>query len=270
MTKAEKKQAKQDKKDRKKASAAPATVSHTTAEPDRPAHDNDEDRALAGLSPAAKLARQHTLRSKAEQAKRDRNTPPTGEPTWDNNTQTRNGAPVLPSIESLTSGLSTLSTGNGPEVVRVQPRSRQTVVHAVNVADHEYDSEDDSSDGETIEDATIGVAKARFSQDTQRSNGETDDDFKARWGSTWIDRNAVPKKGILKRGFSWVFMRYLADGQNTIPIPKVNNVNDQLRMLEHISLLAHYPISHLQTQLISTDLPIPSLNTLEGPNSPNT
>jgi hypothetical protein len=155
---------------------------------------------LAGLSPAAKLARQHTLRSKAEQARRG-----TGEPTWDNNTQTRNGAPVLPSIESLTSGLSTLSTGTGPEVVRVQPRSTQTVVHAVNVADHEYDSEDDSSDGETIEDATIGIAKARFSQDTERSNGETDDDFKARWGSIWIDRNAVPKKGILKRMSYFVF-----------------------------------------------------------------
>jgi hypothetical protein len=198
-----KKQAKQDKKDRKKAAAAPATVSHTTAEQDRPSHTiDDDDRALAGLSPAAKLARQHTLRSKAEQAKRD-SVRGTGEPTWDNNTQTRNGAPVLPSIESLTNGLSSLSTSesaSGPEVLRVQPRSTQTVVHAVNVADHEYDSDDDvSSDGETIEDATISMAQTRLSQDTQRSNGETDEDFKARWGNSWIDRNAVPKKGILKR-----------------------------------------------------------------------
>jgi hypothetical protein len=196
IKKAEKKQAKQDKKDRKKASAAPATVSHATVEQDKPI--NDDDRALAGLSPAAKLARQHTLRSKAEQQKAQAEKARTGEPTWDNNTQTRNTAPVLPSIESLTSGLSTLSTTtDGPEVVRVQPRSTR-VVHAVNVADHEYDSEDDSSDGETVEDATISMARTRFSQETERSLGG-DDEFRAEWGNSWIDRNAVPKKGILKR-----------------------------------------------------------------------
>lgn len=201
IKKAEKKQAKQDKKDRKKASAAPATVSHATVEQDKPI--NDDDRALAGLSPAAKLARQHTLRSKAEQqkaqAQAEAEKARTGEPTWDNNTQTRNTAPVLPSIESLTSGLSTLSTDGGPEVVRVQPRTTR-VVHAVNVADHEYDSEDDSSDGETVEDATISLARTRFSQETERSLGG-DDEFRAQWGNSWIDRNAVPKKGILKREF---------------------------------------------------------------------
>jgi hypothetical protein len=26
-----------------------------------------------------------------------------------------------------------------------------------------------------------------------------DDEFRAEWGNSWIDRNAVPKKGILKR-----------------------------------------------------------------------
>jgi hypothetical protein len=177
-----------------------------TAEQDRLSNE-DEDRALAGLSPAAKLARQHTLRSKAEQANKDRSRKEqqTGEPTWDNNTQTRNGPPVLPSIESLTSGISSFAddqsptTGvSGPEVLRVQPRSRQTVVHAVNVADHEYDSEEDSSDGETIEDVTIGIARTRLSQDTQRAI-DADEEFKALWGSVWIDRNAAPKKGILKR-----------------------------------------------------------------------
>ena len=34
-------------------------------------HSEDEDRILAGLSPAAKLARQHTLRSKAEIAAKE-------------------------------------------------------------------------------------------------------------------------------------------------------------------------------------------------------
>lgn len=219
VSKDKKKEKRRRQKDKKKAEAAPATVSHLTAEQDRLGNE-DEDRALAGLSPAAKLARQHTLRSKAEQANRDRSQrqqqqqkQQTGEPTWDNNTQTRNGPPVLPSIESLTSGISSFadtdadyqspssSAGasvSGPEVLRVQPRSRQTVVHAVNVADHEYDSEEDSSDGETVEDVTIGIARTRLSQDTQRAI-DADEEFKALWGSVWIDRNAAPKKGILKR-----------------------------------------------------------------------
>lgn len=205
-----KKEKRRRQKDKKKAEAAPATVSHLTAEQDRQG-DGDEDRALAGLSPAAKLARQHTLRSKAEQAKKDRSDQQqqqqrqTGEPTWDNNTQTRSGPPVLPSIQSLTSGISSFaddqspsSSTSGPEVLRVQPRSRQTVVHAVNVADHEYDSEEDSSDGETVEDVTIGIARTRLSQETQRAI-DADEEFKALWGSVWIDRNAAPKKGILKR-----------------------------------------------------------------------
>jgi hypothetical protein len=263
IRKAEKKQAKQDKKDRKKASAAPATVSHATVEQDKPI--NDDDRALAGLSPAAKLARQHTLRSKAEQQKAQAEKARTGEPTWDNNTQTRNTAPVLPSIESLTSGLSTLTTStpeNGPEVVRVQPRSTR-VVHAVNVADHEYDSEDDSSDGETVEDATISMARTRFSQETERSLGG-DDEFRAEWGNSWIDKTAVPKKGILKRESlvsilsshkreeaidKWIKM---ANWQNIIPTPKVRTEYDPPPTPVDILLLAPWLRSHLQTQLRST------------------
>lgn len=90
----------------------------------------------------------------------------------------------------------------------------------VNVTDGEYDSED-SSDGETIEDVTIGIAQTRLSGETDtasssnRNSGtgtiEGDEEFKARWGNAWIDRNAVPKKGILKRESTlrrcvcWVF-----------------------------------------------------------------
>lgn len=112
----------------------------------------------------------------------------------------------MPSIESMTSGISSFADSptsfpdpGGPEVLRVQPRSRQTVVHAVNVADHEYDSEDDSSDGETIEDVTIGIAQTRLSSDTNGTARQADEEFKRTWGNAWIDKNAVPKKGILKR-----------------------------------------------------------------------
>ncbi|MDA4806963.1 hypothetical protein NY486_13850, partial [Enterobacter hormaechei] len=58
----------------------------------------DDDHVIAGLSPAAQLARQHTARSKAkaEEAQRRAAAPQvasisemgaaTGEPTWDSNT----------------------------------------------------------------------------------------------------------------------------------------------------------------------------------------
>ncbi|WWC63103.1 uncharacterized protein I303_105703 [Kwoniella dejecticola CBS 10117] len=185
------KEGKKKKKDKKKGKgeAAPATISHAIAEPDR--LTEEEDRALVGLSPAAKLARQHTLRSKAEAAKRDSVNGPTGEPTWDQNTATRQQPGALPSLGSV--GAQTLSspTGStGPEVVRVGHSQAPTVVHAVAVTDQEYDSED-SSDGETVEDVTMTLAKTRLS-------AEADAEFQATWGNAWIDRNAVPKRGILK------------------------------------------------------------------------
>lgn len=229
----EKEAKKKDKKDKKnkKGAVVPATVSHATAELDRTSVE-DDDRALAGLSPAAKLARQHTLRSKAEAelAKKDgQSIPGTGEPTWDNNTTTRTaggGPPQLPSIESLTNLSSSIfssptptptptSPGGtpsslGPEVLRVQPRHTQTVHHAhavnVNVAEHEYDSDADDSSASASEaeaedeDLAVAMGQTRVSEDTTTTHDhERDEEFKARWGNTWIDRNAVPKKGILKR-----------------------------------------------------------------------
>ncbi|OCF38328.1 hypothetical protein I317_07908 [Kwoniella heveanensis CBS 569] len=177
---------KKDKKKKGKGDAAPATISHALAESDR--FNEDDDRALAGLSPAAKLARQHTLRSKAEMVKKQ--TERSGEPTWDNNTATRQTQQSsLPSIASVTSSIPNGSTG--PEVVRVHPSQAPTVVHAVAVTDQEYDSEDDSSEGETVEDVTMTLGRTRLSE-------EADAEFQATWGNAWIDRNAVPKKGILK------------------------------------------------------------------------
>lgn len=180
-----KKKKKQSKKDKAKAEASPAAVSHAIAEPDRTSED--EDRALAGLSPAAKLARQHTLKSKAEQARLAREGAKTGEPAWDNNTTTRNNqqqSSILPSISSV---------AGPPEVLHVTPGRTSTTVRAVQVSEHEYDSEDDSSDGETIEDVTIQLAKSRLSD-----NSAADKEFREAWGSAYIDRDAVPKKGILK------------------------------------------------------------------------
>ena len=187
-----KKKSKKSKKDKTKGDAAPAEVSHAIVENEPALRVSDEDdRALAGLSPAAKLARQHTLRSKAEaEARREaERVKPTGEPAWDNNTATRHQGSVLPSISSITS---MNGAGNGTEVVRVTPHRTSTVVHALAVSEHEYDSEDDSSDGETVEDVTLQLGRASL------SDGAADREFREAWGNAFIDKHAVPKKGILK------------------------------------------------------------------------
>ena len=177
---------KKDKKNKSKSQAAPAEVSHATVESEHAGLSVEDDRALAGLSPAAKLARQHTLKSKAEQAKHDAANRKTGEPTWDNNTATKQQK-ALPSISSVAQAGSA-----GPEVLHITPGRTSTVVHAIPVDEQEYDSEDDSSDGETIEDVTMQMARVRM------SDGAADKEFRETWGNAYIDKDAVPKKGILK------------------------------------------------------------------------
>ncbi|ODN78977.1 hypothetical protein L202_04490 [Cryptococcus amylolentus CBS 6039] len=170
---------KEKKKGKGKSDAAPASVSHATAEHDRIVGEED-DRTLAGLSPAAKLARQHTLKSRAEAQTRQQN----GLPPLENIPEP--GA--MPSFASVAAAV----PNSGPEVVHVQPRQTPTVVHAVAVTEHEYDSEDDTSDeGDTVEDLTMTMGRTRFSD-------EADAEFKATWGNAYIDKNAVPKKSILK------------------------------------------------------------------------
>lgn len=232
----EKKEKKEKKNGKGKGEPAPSFVARVNAAPAPEVFD--EDRALAGLSPAAKLARQHTLRSKADdEAKRSSQVGPsagavagtagTGEPTWDKSTVTRpgpgpgsgsapsvhsnTGAGVLPSLGSVLPSLpvspttSSGSHGTATEVVHVQPRSVSsgTVhhVHAVNVSDAEYDSEDDEDsdasvsdvdgEGETMEDVTFQMGRSKLSD-------EADLEFRSIWGSTYIDKRLVPKKGILK------------------------------------------------------------------------
>lgn len=227
---AKKKEKKEKKSKKSKAEAAPAAISHATAEPER-SFAEDEDRALAGLSPAAKLARQHTLRSKAEQEKKakaaaaakaakaekaDKKAGKTGEPSWDNNTATRHtaGASVLPPISTVAPPAATSAKGSpvgqAPEIRHITPGRTSTVVHAVQVSEHEYDSDDDSSDGETVEDVTALMNRARLSD----SSALADQEFRENWQSAWIDKNAVPKKGIL-RGECGVGVRWTYDAEGS-------------------------------------------------------
>jgi hypothetical protein len=233
----DKKESKKEKKERKKrekAAAAkgelvPAEVSRLSVEPD------SEDRVISGLTPAAQLARQHTLRSKAEAEARSRaaqqshddegdyaegdgyghdehgaNTSMTGEPTWDGNTFNRPSYGYAAGHEVGAS--SPRSPTFGPNVVHVQPRAQaMNIQHAraVTIPAEEYDS-DDSSDNETMEDATVrlernplagteGVQSQRNSYRYSQTEESRDMEFRQTWGNAMIDRNAVPKKGILKR-----------------------------------------------------------------------
>lgn len=81
----------------RKADKADASVSHVTVELDR-GFAVGEDEALSGLSPAALVARQHTLKSNAEAAARKlkeqqaASTPTNGVPSpWEKNTSTKHG-----------------------------------------------------------------------------------------------------------------------------------------------------------------------------------
>lgn len=194
---------KKDKKLKKgKGEASTAAVSHATVESERPSLGED-DRAMAGLSPAAKLARQHTLRSKAEQEKKEQGA----------GIETPDATPIdalrtaqqLPSLGSISSGLA--DSLGPPEILHVQPRNNPSIVRAVAVTpDQEYDSDVDSSEGETIEDVTLRMDRTRLSDvPTVSSMGVSeaaDAEFRDTWGQSDIDRNALPKKGILKKGVS--------------------------------------------------------------------
>ncbi|AAW43878.1 conserved hypothetical protein [Cryptococcus deneoformans JEC21] len=195
------------KKSKSKGEAAPAAISHATAEPERLIND-EEDRALAGLTPAAKLARQYTLRSRAEAAQRQNdNVAAKSTPNQD----------VVGDIESVTAAVPHEGPNLGPEVVHVQPRQTPTLVHAVAVTEHEYDSEDDSSDeGDTMEDLTMTMGRTRLSD-------EADAEFKATWGNAYIDKNAVPKKGILKQSSS-----YSSQDEETNNRPRSNSTHEAI------------------------------------------
>lgn len=179
------------KKSGHKADLAPTTLS--------PAHvervSEDDDRVLDGLSPAAQLARQHTVRSKAEAAKREaeakrRSTAsdfagPTGEPTWDTNTVNRNNQIQAAAADAARPSF------DGANVVRVVPRSPDVVRHAFAVNHPDYDSDDSSDCDDTMDDITVGMNRAHI-------NDAADAEFQAMWGKADIDRNARPKKGILR------------------------------------------------------------------------
>jgi hypothetical protein len=199
------------KKDKKsaKAEASEASVSHVTAELDR-GSDWSASPELNGLTPAAKLARQHTLKSNAEAAARAKAekeaavkgaagpgngaAPPSGVPTWDKNTATRNG------LQTHTqSGPGVHINEDGSRVLVEDDEDESDDGHYTSSHGHQnysndgWDDDDWDAEVDQEEDVTIRAELQRASLDDPDVEPWAVDVRRS------VERTRVPKKGILKR-----------------------------------------------------------------------
>lgn len=214
------KKSKKEKKKNAKGQASEASVSHVTAELDRgdwsssPAESN-------GLSPAAQLARQHTLKSNAEAAARAKaqqvavetnkqnvvgsstktngtaGNPAGSVPAWERNTATGQGSqsPMKPGVRVNEDGvLMEEDDEQSDEGHYVGSSGQQQQQRLGNDGWGDDDDDDDDWDGD--EDLTIRQGL----DDTHLEDG--DEEFP---GEGWaiarrsIDKDKVPAKGILKK-----------------------------------------------------------------------
>ncbi|KAF8147287.1 hypothetical protein B0H34DRAFT_793017 [Crassisporium funariophilum] len=256
------------KKDKKgpfgaKGEASEASVSHVTAELDRMGSGADwtVGNEMNGLSPAAKLARQHTLKSNAEAAAKAKANQEAaaaaaatasaaaasskangaGVPTWDRNTATRQGSasPVKGGggVRINEDGTRTLiedddeDSEDGHYRSGPQPQGNQSF-HADGWDDDEDWDVDGDVDGD--EDVTIRVGME------QRSSGEDD---RYEFGGfqqqpppsdvePWavdvrrsVERTRKPAKGILKYADSYDQQVYLAGHDNPNQRARSNSYN---------------------------------------------
>ncbi|KAF5361644.1 hypothetical protein D9758_007298 [Tetrapyrgos nigripes] len=223
------------KKDKKgaKAEASEASVSHVTAELDRSSDWGGPE--MSGLSPAAKLARQHTLKTNAEAAaiakakaqqeaaaaaatadaaagasKTFPNGNSAGVPTWEKNTTTRQGS------------VSPVKGGGG---VRVNEDGTRVVVEDEDEDDRSDDDhyagppqgdsihagwdDDDDWDGEDDEDVTIRLGVEKVNMEDEVVYEEPDP-----WAvdvRRSVERTRQPTKGILKNADKYDQTVYLAE-----------------------------------------------------------
>lgn len=198
---------KSKKKDKKsaKAGAVQAEISHVHAELDRGIGADAK-----GLSPAAELARQHTLKTKAEAAAKARvqqeaaaavavtvaaaaptiTTAVAGVPAWDKSTTTRTG-PISPIKRSA--GLKVNEDGTH---VMVEDEDEESDDGHYDSSANNLDGWDDDEDWDMPgdEDATIRVnmSKARISEEPDEAEPWATDIRRS------VERTKRPMKGILK------------------------------------------------------------------------
>ncbi|KAI0063082.1 hypothetical protein BV25DRAFT_1837826 [Artomyces pyxidatus] len=239
---------KKDKKKKKgeKGEAAEASISHVTAELDRVSGSSEWTAELNGLSPAAKLARQHTLKSNAEAAaaakaravarqEEEAAAAAAQEPvptTWEKNTTTRSGDP----------GRSTGGT------YRVNEEGMRVIVEDDDSASegegaHDYShhldgwEEDDWSHVDDDEDVTIRQGLERTSL------GEEDGDDHEPWAvgvRRSEERTRQPAKGILKNADNYDQHIFL-DSPAGLNRGRANSYNSPAAQARELGPLAHLP-----------------------------
>jgi len=221
-------ESKKDKKKKKgeKGEAAQASVSHATVEIDR-SSDWSVGSEMSGLSPAAKLARQHTLKSNAEaaaraQAQQESSASASAQQSLDVST---NGAPMPETWDKNTAtgaGRSPARSGGGG-VARVNEDGTRVLVEdddsgsddgsgdgtydghqaqGHSIADG-WDDDEDWGDGPEDQDATIRVS-------LERTNLVDEGDETEVWGTNVrrsMERVRAPMKGILKRTERYFYSR---------------------------------------------------------------
>ncbi|EKM83366.1 hypothetical protein AGABI1DRAFT_123701 [Agaricus bisporus var. burnettii JB137-S8] len=203
---------KQKKKD-KKAAKSPtlqAEVSHVHAELDRVIGADAN-----GLSPAAELARQHTLKTKAEAAAKAKaqqeaqvavnGVADAGVPAWDKNTTTRAGSPVKHS-----GGVRVNEDGTRVVVEEEDDDSDDGHYDPHHNNSYNMDGWDDDEDEwdvpDTDEDLTIRIGMGKVSL-------EEHDDVEpwAMDARRSVERTRIPKRGILKNAGSYDQASFFGD-----------------------------------------------------------
>jgi hypothetical protein len=204
---------KKGKKKSGKAEVSEASVSHVTAELDRSSSGGDWSVGdqMSGLSPAAKLARQHTLKSNAEAAARakaqqeaaanaSKQTNGAPVPTWERNTTTRHGSesPVkrggIRVSEDGTRVLLEDDDSGSDESVGHYGQEESAHSHSLG---HGLERDEDDWDEED-EDVTIRLSLER----TSIRDGEIVEEETEAWvveTRRSMEKVRRPAKGILKR-----------------------------------------------------------------------
>ncbi|KAJ8501760.1 hypothetical protein ONZ45_g12024 [Pleurotus djamor] len=247
------------KKDKKasssKGEASEASVSHVTAELDRMGNDwNDE---FKGLSPAAELARRHTLKSNQEAAAKLKaqqeaaeaaaaaqaadeaakasatNGVNVGVPSWDKNTATRQGSPS----PAKAGGIRVNEDGTKVLVEddEEDPSDDGHFTHTQTPQGYNADGWDDDDDwGEDDEDVTIRMSVSKTDE------GEDDVEPWAVDVRRSVERTRVPAKGILKYANNYDQHAFLAEQSNPVR-PRSNSYNSSHTGHAELGPLARIP-----------------------------
>ncbi|KAG8902647.1 hypothetical protein FRB99_004299 [Tulasnella sp. 403] len=231
---AEKKKGKLKKGASSKGGKAEASVSHATVELEPGSNSNGDGNPgddLTGLSPAAKLARQHTLRSraadaaraKAENERNQRDEAGADGPTpvtWEKSTTTTRAINPRKTVSELGQAGWANSDEEASDEEGTYEAHGQRPPQTTDWREHaEQDSEEE-------EDDEYGYP-AEDEDDTVRlDNGEMVDEPWAVGVRRSVERQRVPAKGILKNGQAYDQQSFL-DGPPVAPFARIrSNSND--------------------------------------------